>query len=363
MTAPSATAVLTRIAESLPEVVELADAHAAAVYLERTERHLLELVAAWNSGDVLDPPESIEMSADSMPGLIDKLMTESHVVDDGDNPLNERVAENMEIYGLGSLMWVPFLAGRQRGFVALVHAENHEWSEIATLSIQRAGAIIGRALQMTRMEQLLSLTYERGPIGFALRTTDGVLVDCNPYYLELIGLSREDAEQRNLFDLFHPSDGAMLRAMIADLRAGRTERIHHDMQPRVPGRNAPWLRLHLVLLDVAGSRDEYMLAALEDVTESHEQRQQLEFAASHDPLTAVANRSALMERIDRHAKTHDELPDLLSRRVRTDRRLEGRRRPVSSGHRQSAPRRCRGARTSDRAGRDSGGRHAGHGAH
>ena len=311
MAAPSSTAVLDGITDALPEVAGLADAHAAAVYLERTERHLLELVSAWNSGDVLDPPESIRMDDDTLPEIRDRLMSESHVIDNTQNPLNERVAENMDLYGLGTLLWVPFLSGRQRGFVALVRSDYQPWPEIATIVIQRVGAVIGRALQMSRMEQLLSLTYERGPIGFALRTVDGALVDCNTYYLELLGLSRDEAEQRNLFELFHPADAAHLRSLIDDLRTRRTERVRHDVQPMLAGDRVPWLRLHLVMLDVAGSRDDYMLAAVEDVTEAHEQRRQLEYAATHDSLTGVANRAALLDRIGHYAQSHDELPDLL----------------------------------------------------
>ncbi len=71
------------------------------------------------------------------------------------------------------------------------------------------------------------------------------------------------------------------------------------------------VQTHAVELQAGNSPDPLLLSSIEDVTEVHEQRSELDWAARHDSLTGVANRFAMLERIEQIQGRFGRLPHLL----------------------------------------------------
>ena len=165
-----------------------------------------------------------------------------------------------------------------------------DWIAADVELARSAAGLYGRALQTARSEELLRLTYQQGPLGFSIRTWGGDLVDCNRQYLDLYGFDRETADRSNLCELL---DDAHLEASIAEfekLRRGDIDRLTFNMEVTRGDGSTFWAHIHSVPLRVPGRSETLVLTSIEDVTEVHVQRIELEHAARHDSLTGVANR-------------------------------------------------------------------------
>ena len=139
--------------------------------------------------------------------------------------------------------------------------------------------------------------FHDAPTGTAVTTTEVRIVEANHALCALLGLSSpSDLEGLSLFDLVHPDDVADARRACERLRPqARTTEFHtrlrhaagHDVHTRVTGslaRRVDGLPSHLIL-------------HLEDVTDRMALQTQLTTQALHDPLTGLANRRLLTERL------------------------------------------------------------------
>lgn len=304
--------VLNRLQQSLEEVGLLTGADMVAMYLERHERDVLERLGHWIEPGLADDGQmqTIDIALDRE--AIETVLTEHCVADSmvdsplwGDSPIT-RLMNSV------SLLTVPFAAGTQRGVLVLTHVKpGPGWSEADGHLARSVAKLFGRALNTARAEELLALTYEKGPIGFCIRTWSGTFVDCNQQYLDLHGLSREDAEATNLRDLLHPEDWPGLAARREQLHKGEVVRLTHDNRTRRADGTWRWVRANSVRLQASGSSELFVLTSLEDVTENHDQRAELEHTARHDSLTGVANREAMRETMERLVRANHRLPNLL----------------------------------------------------
>ncbi len=312
MESPRSADVLSRLEQSLAEVGLLTGARAVSVFMERSERHMVERLTRWVDPALTVDVDNVTVEFEVDPAVIEATLTAELVTDNlaeapiwAGSPLFERVP------AVG-FMSTPFLAGTQRCVLTLAHdIAGLTWSEADTQLARKVASLFGRALHTARTEELLDLTYHEGPIGFSIRTGDGALVDCNQQYLDLLGLTRQEAEAANLSDLVPPEDWTWLSERIEQLNRGEVNRLRHDVRLVKPDLTWRWVRSSAVQLRPSGSSEALMLTSVEDVTENHTQRTELEYTATHDSLTGVATRDAIFATIDRFALANHRMPNLL----------------------------------------------------
>ena len=307
MSAADSATVLARIRQSLREVGLLTGAEIVMVYLERQERGVLELLDGWRSpGAGADTP--IELVHDG--ATIERLLTEHIVADDLAEPRHRALASmTATLHGTG-LLSTPFTTGSKRGTVVLLRTRHGiSWWDSDGELARSVANLYGRALHTAWSEQLLASTYRHGPVAFSIRTWDGRLVDCNQRYLDLLRLSRDDAMASPMEQLLRsvPADEPGWR----NLRNGTADRLEREFEVRRGDGTLIWARGHSVRLQVPGLPEQFVLTAVEDITERRRHRLDLEFAATHDSLTGVANRAALYAAIEAVTATRARLPTLL----------------------------------------------------
>jgi diguanylate cyclase (GGDEF)-like protein/PAS domain S-box-containing protein len=312
MSAADSDAVLARIRRSLREVGLLTGAEIVVVYLERQERDVLELLDGWRSPAAgADIP--IEIVHDRR--TVERLLTEHVVADDLALPRHRDLATMTAPLHATGLLSAPFTTGSKRGTVVLLRTRRGiSWWDSDGELARSVANLYGRALHTAWSEALLAYTYRHGPVAFSIRTWDGRLVDCNQRYLEVLQISRRDAIDspvEQLLPLLPPTPGQQRGPSWRDLRNGTVDRLEREFEVLRGDGARIWVRGHSVRLQVPGLPEQFVLTAIDDITESRRHRLDLEYAATHDALTGAANRAALYDAIERVLTRTGQLPSLL----------------------------------------------------
>lgn len=156
-------------------------------------------------------------------------------------------------------------------------------------------------LALSAATERLRLSFENAPIGMALTGLEGnragVLMRVNQALADMLGLSREALQGANIWDLSHPDDRAADAAAQQRLQEGVATSYSADKRYRHADGRWIWVHLqaNLVAAEVASER--YVINQLLDVTEQREAEEHLTFLALHDPLTGLANRRLLLDRL------------------------------------------------------------------
>ena len=309
--AADSAAVVDRIREVPGEIALLTGADCAGLYVERRQR--VDSIAEWHSS-ARPEARAIDVSCGVEP--VEELLARHVVVDDldavPDGHRDRRLAALANAEPGVGLLATPFRSGGQRGTLVLMrYGGGPSWWESDSELVRGVANLVGRALQTTWSEELLTLTYQLGPVGFSIRTLDGAFVDCNQRYLDLYGITRDQAESMSLFDVLLPEYHDVVRKLYARLVAHDLDRFVTEVEVRHGDGSTMWVRTNVVPMAIPGSTEHFVLTAIENISEMQQQRIELEHAASHDSLTGVANRATMCKAIEHHTATTGELPGLL----------------------------------------------------
>ena len=309
MSAAESADVLSRIRQSLGEVGLLTGAEIVMVYLERQERDILELLDGWRSpGAGAEAPIELVHA----PHTVERLLTEHIVADELALPHHRDLAVLTAPLQATGLLSAPFNTGSKRGTVVLLRTRHGiSWWDSDGELTRTVANLYGRALHTAWSEELLASTYRHGPVAFSIRTWDGRLADCNQRYLDLLGLTRDAALESPMDRLLPPGATGGLGPRWRDLRNGAVDRLEREFEVLRSDGTRIWVHGHSVRLQVPGLPEQFVLTAIEDVTDRRLQRLDLEYAATHDPLTDAVNRTALFDEIERVTARTGQLPTLL----------------------------------------------------
>ena len=141
-------------------------------------------------------------------------------------------------------------------------------------------------------------TFERSPLGIALITFEGHIIDANVAFAEMAGRTEDDLIGVNLELLIHPDDrermleeGAARLLGGSDTPPGPARMIHCD------GR-VVWVMSDVSLVTTPEGEPDYTIVLVADISERKKLEERLEYQAFHDPLTRLANRARLRDQME-----------------------------------------------------------------
>ena len=139
--------------------------------------------------------------------------------------------------------------------------------------------------------------FTNAPMGIALTTPEGILVDANPALCALVGLTPEELHGQSVLDLAHPDVAAVARDAHATLTAqpGRPMRVETRLV-RADGADVP---VQVTASRVAATPEApaHLVIIIEDITERKALEAALVHRSLHDPLTGLPNRLLFQDRL------------------------------------------------------------------
>ena len=140
--------------------------------------------------------------------------------------------------------------------------------------------------------------FTNAPMGVALSTPAGVLLDVNPALERLLGRSARDLCGQSVLDLVPPDLEASARDAHAALLAAPGHPMRHETRLTRPDGSEIPVQVTASWVDQApDGRPAHLVMIVEDITDRKALEAQLVHRSMHDPLTGLANRLLFQDRL------------------------------------------------------------------
>ena len=153
---------------------------------------------------------------------------------------------------------------------------------------------------------MFALTFRDSPIGMALLDSSGQYVEVNDAFGRILGRPAEHFKGRHFGEYTHTDDLPRDLELMEQLSRG--ELPFYQVHKRLLHREGDTIWARVTVSDMLAEEDprgHHYVAQVEDVTEIRRARDLLEHRALYDHLSGLANRTLLMDRLERALETHE----------------------------------------------------------
>jgi diguanylate cyclase (GGDEF)-like protein/PAS domain S-box-containing protein len=153
----------------------------------------------------------------------------------------------------------------------------------------------GRALEQARRR--FQQAFHSAPTGMALvRLDNSTIIDANRSLAEMLHRPVDDLVGRSIREITHPDDLKAAAVHRARLELGIVDTYLLDQRYERSDGTYVWARTRVAVTEDDGIP--LAITHIEDVTEQRRVADQLRWAATHDDLTGLPNRTELLSRVD-----------------------------------------------------------------
>jgi diguanylate cyclase (GGDEF)-like protein/PAS domain S-box-containing protein len=153
--------------------------------------------------------------------------------------------------------------------------------------------------QRREAEANFQLGFDLSPIGMGMADLDGRLHRINPAVTEILGRTEEEVLGKRTRDFLHPEDTGDRPGASAGPRPGEARHVQKERRYLQPDGDVVWVQETVSVVPGVDGEPAYSFVQLQDTTLRKQAEEMLEYQASHDPLTGLANRLLLTESLDR----------------------------------------------------------------
>ena len=145
------------------------------------------------------------------------------------------------------------------------------------------------------------LAMLHSPVGMALVGLDGSFVNVNPAFASMLGRRERELADLRFGDVTHPDDLSTCRRLFDECLSGRRDDYRMEKRYITADGSTIWGDVSVVLVRSSDSRPLYFITQVQDTSDRHHREHELATRAATDHLTAIANRSAASEYLERLA--------------------------------------------------------------
>ncbi len=180
-------------------------------------------------------------------------------------------------------------------FAAAMRLDAFDQQEEIKWALLRAKQGVERTLRVS--EARFRQVFGSSVMGIAITELDGTVVEANAALTAILG-GEGDLIGRSLLSHFHPDDAKVLTESYRNVREDVVDRFREQRRlVRADGEPA-WVYLAVSLLRDADGEAAYHVTMVEDVSELHLMRKNLDFMLLHDSLTGLSNRQHFVTQLE-----------------------------------------------------------------
>jgi diguanylate cyclase (GGDEF)-like protein/PAS domain S-box-containing protein len=179
------------------------------------------------------------------------------------------------------------------------------WALVARSFIRdshgRAVHFLSQIQDITRRreaELLWQRSFANAPIGMAVLDLKGAWTAVNDTLCGMLGYTREEMLSMSFTDITYEDDEERGMAALADLVEGHVDSASVEKRYRHRDGHPIWMLIRATTVPGADGAPAYVVSQYEDIGEQRLVDAHLAHLALHDPLTGLANRALLSDRLD-----------------------------------------------------------------
>ena len=144
----------------------------------------------------------------------------------------------------------------------------------------------------------LRSAFDHAPIGMALLTPHGVVIACNAALGDLLLRTPESLAGTTLFEVTHPDDLPEAQRNCGLMQSGTQRVLRSECRFVRADATVVWVLISTALVPESAGTAVHLVMLIEDIDERKALEAELRHRALHDPLTGLANRTLLTQRLD-----------------------------------------------------------------
>ena len=143
----------------------------------------------------------------------------------------------------------------------------------------------------------LRSAFHNAPTGMAVVTPEGVLTACNLALRVLVGRTASQLVGHTLFEMTHPDDLAGAYDSCVRMGSATDDVLRHECRLLRPDGTVVWVLISSSRVAAAPGRPAHLIMHIQDIGERKALEAEIVHRSLHDPLTGLANRVLLFDRI------------------------------------------------------------------
>jgi len=167
--------------------------------------------------------------------------------------------------------------------------------------------------ELSETKQFLNSIVELIPIAVVVKdavTRKFMLV--NRAFEAMLKIPRSEVLGKTVFDIYRKKDAERIDASDNDAVAGEFGVYPSDYELEMPGGETRIMATSRIVVRDARGEAKHLIVVIDDITERKRSEQRIAFMAHHDVLTGLANRLAIMEKIEEAVARHRRRGDPFS---------------------------------------------------
>ncbi|GAA0502655.1 hypothetical protein GCM10011581_27540 [Saccharopolyspora subtropica] len=152
--------------------------------------------------------------------------------------------------------------------------------------------------QRREAELLWQRSFANAPIGMAVLDLKGTWTAVNDTLCGMLGYTRDEMLSMSFTDITYEEDEKQGMAALTDLVEGKVDTVSVEKRYRHKDGHPIWMLIRATTVPGADGAPAYVVSQYEDIGEQRLVDAHLAHLALHDPLTGLANRALLADRLD-----------------------------------------------------------------